>query len=130
MDSKRSRLAKLKTKSADPELWADSGKASTILKQISRLEKDIQLWDDLHRRRDDLEVLIEFAEAGEVELAEVSSELAAFQKIIEDVELKLMLGGEQDAADALLTIHPGAGGTESQDWAEMLYRMYTRWIEK
>jgi len=111
-------------------LWNDSAKASNILKQISRLEKEINLWSDLHRRYDDLGILIEFAEAGEVELAEVAGELNAFQSISEDVELKMMLGGEQDPADAILTIHPGAGGTESQDWAEMLFRMYTRWMEK
>jgi len=77
-----------------------------------------------------VEVLLEFAEEGEVTTGEVEKELTAYQTIIEDLELKLMLGGEQDTADAILQIHPGAGGTESQDWADMLYRMYKRWFEK
>jgi len=77
-----------------------------------------------------VEVLLEFAESGDAELEEVSTELKAYTKIIEDVELQMILGDEQDSQDAIVTIHPGAGGTESQDWAEMLYRMYTRWVEQ
>ncbi len=77
-----------------------------------------------------MEVLLEFAESGDAELEEVSTELKAYTKIIEDVELQMILGDEQDSQDAIVTIHPGAGGTESQDWAEMLYRMYTRWVEQ
>lgn len=73
---------------------------------------------------------MEFAESGDAELEEVSTELKAYTKIIEDVELQMILGDEQDSQDAIVTIHPGAGGTESQDWAEMLYRMYTRWVEQ
>lgn len=75
-------------------------------------------------------MLLEFAESGDAELEEVSTELKAYTKIIEDVELQMILGDEQDSQDAIVTIHPGAGGTESQDWAEMLYRMYSRWIEQ
>jgi len=77
-----------------------------------------------------VEVLLEFAESGEAEFEEVNDELKSYTIIIEDVELQMILGGEQDSQDAIVTIHPGAGGTESQDWAEMLYRMYTRWIEQ
>ena len=77
-----------------------------------------------------MEVLLEFAESGEAEFEEVNDELKSYTIIIEDVELQMILGGEQDSQDAIVTIHPGAGGTESQDWAEMLYRMYTRWFEK
>ena len=77
-----------------------------------------------------MEVLLEFAESGEAEFEEVNDELKSYTIIIEDVELQMILGGEQDSQDAIVTIHPGAGGTESQDWAEMLYRMYTRWIEQ
>jgi len=73
---------------------------------------------------------LEFAESGEAEFEEVNDELKSYTIIIEDVELQMILGGEQDSQDAIVTIHPGAGGTESQDWAEMLYRMYTRWIEQ
>lgn len=77
-----------------------------------------------------MEVLLEFAESGDAELEEVAEELQSYTKIIEEVELKMILGDEQDTLDAIVTIHPGAGGTESQDWAEMLYRMYSRWVEQ
>ena len=87
------------------------------------------MWQDLERRHGDVEVLLEFAEAGETEVGEVVKEFKEYQAIISNVELQLTLGDEEDAQDAILTIHPGAGGTESQDWAEMLYRMYSRWIE-
>ena len=88
------------------------------------------MWTDLSRRHDDVEVLFEFAEAGETELPEIQKELKAYQKIIDDVEMKLILGKPEDIKNAIISIHPGAGGTESQDWAQMLYRMYTRWAEK
>ena len=77
-----------------------------------------------------MEVLLEFAETSDAELEEVAEELQSYTKIIEEVELKMILGDEQDTLDAIVTIHPGAGGTESQDWAEMLYRMYSRWVEQ
>lgn len=73
--------------------------------------------------------MIEFAEAGESTVDEVGRELIAYQNIVQDAELRLTLGQEEDSQGAILTIHPGAGGTESQDWADMLFRMYSRWIE-
>ena len=82
------------------------------------------------RRHDDMEVLFEFVEEGETGLDEVEKELKQYQKIIDDVEMKLILGKPEDIQNAIISIHPGAGGTESQDWAQMLYRMYTRWAEK
>ena len=82
------------------------------------------------RRHDDMEVLFEFVEEGETGLDEVEKELRQYQKIIDDVEMKLILGKPEDIQNAIISIHPGAGGTESQDWAQMLYRMYTRWAEK
>jgi len=84
----------------------------------------------LETRHDDVEVLLEFTESGETEIEEVLEELQSYSKIIDDVELKMILGEEQDTQDAIVTIHPGAGGTESQDWAEMLFRMYSRWVEQ
>ena len=77
-----------------------------------------------------MEVLFEFAEEGETGLDEIQNELNLYQKIIDDVEMKLILGKPEDIQNAIMAIHPGAGGTESQDWAQMLYRMYKRWAEK
>ena len=73
--------------------------------------------------------MIEFYEAGEIEIEEISNELIKVVSLVEDLELKTILGEPQDSQNAIMTIHPGAGGTESQDWAEMLYRMYSRWFE-
>jgi len=117
-------------KSGAPDFWTDNNAAQAILKKISRFEKEITLWSDLEKRHSDVEVLLEFAENGDAEPEEVDEELHSYIKIIEEVELKMILGDEEDSQDAIVTIHPGAGGTESQDWAEMLYRMYTRWVEK
>ena len=77
-----------------------------------------------------MEVLFEFAEEGETSLDEIQNELNLYQKIIDDVEMKLILGKPEDIQNAIMAIHPGAGGTESQDWAQMLYRMYKRWAER
>jgi peptide chain release factor 2 len=114
----------------NPTFWNNKDNASNILKNISRLENNIKVWDDLEKIHDDITVLLEFAERGEVEDKEIIDELNNYEKIINDLELKLILGDNQDIQDAILTIHPGAGGTESQDWADMLFRMYSRYIER
>ena len=77
-----------------------------------------------------MEVLIEFAQAGDTDLDEAEHELKYYQKTIDNIEIKMILGKPEDIQGAIITIHPGAGGTESQDWAQMLYRMYSRWAEK
>ncbi|HIA94580.1 MAG TPA: peptide chain release factor 2 [Candidatus Marinimicrobia bacterium] len=130
LESRSNTLESLRVQSVDPDFWNDSQGATAILKRISRIEKEIVLWTDLTRRHDDMEVLFEFVEEGETGLDEVEKELKQYQKIIDDVEMKLILGKPEDIQNAIISIHPGAGGTESQDWAQMLYRMYTRWAEK
>jgi peptide chain release factor 2 len=95
-----------------------------------RLEDDQALRESLKRRGDDLGVLLEFVEAGEDVAADLERDLQAYEREIDVAETKKMLGGEHDRANAIVTIHPGAGGTESQDWAEMLMRMYLRWLER
>jgi peptide chain release factor 2 len=95
-----------------------------------RLEEDQTLRQSLTRRVDDLGVLVEWANAGEDVGADLARSLDEFQAEVEAAETKKMLGGEHDRANAIVTIHPGAGGTESQDWAEMLLRMYLKWVER
>ena len=129
LNLQESKLESLKKKSQDPSFWNDQHNASTILKNISRIENEIKIWSDLDKRNSDIAVLIEFAENGEVEDEEINNELIQYEKIIKDLELKLILGNKQDIQDAILTIHPGAGGKESEDWAFMLYRMYKRWSD-
>ena len=130
LDALANILEKLQAKSSESNFWDDSQRASSILKKISRIEKEIGFWQDLGRRHDDMEILFEFAEAGETDLNEIQTELNSYESNIEKIELRLLLGNPEDTQNAIITIHPGAGGTESQDWAQMLYRMYTRWAER
>ena len=130
LSTKQIKLEKFREESVLPDFWNDNKSASGLLKKISLLEKEIELWANLKLSQGDVQVLIEFAETGETSTEEVNSELVKFINTIEDLELKMILGDPQDTQDAIITIHPGAGGTESQDWAEMLYRMYSRWIER
>jgi peptide chain release factor 2 len=129
-ESKESVLAKLRKESIASDFWNDNNKASSILKKISLIEKELELWQDFERRHGDLEVLFEFAESDEASESDIVVELSEYEIAIGNVELKLKLSGELDTSNAILTIHPGAGGTESQDWADMLYRLYSRWIER
>jgi peptide chain release factor 2 len=95
-----------------------------------RVEDDLTLRDSLRRRADDISVLIEWANAGEDVASDLTRALDELQQEVEAAEIRKMLGGEHDRANAIVTIHPGAGGTESQDWAEMLFRMYLKWSER
>jgi peptide chain release factor 2 len=95
-----------------------------------RLEQDRDLILSLKKKNDDLAVLIEWADAGEPVDAEFAQALDALDQEVQAGEIKKMLGGPHDAKNAIITIHPGAGGTESQDWAAMLLRMYMRWMER
>lgn len=103
------------------------------MREISARKEWVDAFDKVTRQADDLHVLIEIAEENEEDpdiLKECEAEAQALWKAVEDLEFRNMLSGENDKKNALLTIHPGAGGTESQDWAQMLYRMYLRWIER
>ncbi len=120
----------MRHESAEPDFWNDNTLATTTLKKISVLEKEIELLMTLDLAKSDVGVLLEFAESGDINLNEIILELENFVSKVKDLELKMILGNPKDLQDAIITIHPGAGGTESQDWAQMLYRMYSRWVEK
>ena len=123
-------LNDLKEKSTHPDFWNDNKKASAILRNVSRIEKEINIWSDIEQKHNDVDVLFEFYEEDEISLDDLIIEVKKYNDVIEELELKMILGREEDTQDAILTIHPGAGGTESQDWVQMLYRMYGRWAEK
>ena len=110
-------------------MWENNSESTTVMKKISFLEKDITLRKNLVQKAEDVEVLFEFLNENQVEEEEVKKELKIFSNLLKEFELKLILNGDNDINDAIITIHPGAGGTESQDWAEMLYRMYSMWAE-
>jgi peptide chain release factor 2 len=101
-----------------------------VLQRRRRLEQDRELAASLRKRTDDLGVLFEWAAAGEAVDAELAQAVESLDQEVQAGEIKKMLGGEHDRRNAIVTIHPGAGGTESQDWAEMLLRMYMRWTER
>jgi len=109
------------------DLWSDQQSAQKVLQRRKRVEADLDLLKRLRGREDDTRVLIEWLEAGEDVQKDLGSSLDDLQGIVEGAEFQKMLGGEHDRANAILTINAGAGGTDSQDWAEMLLRMYLRW---
>ena len=125
-----SSISGLKKQSIDPKFWDNKNKASRILKKIVRVEKEVELWEKIENKKNDIEVLFEFFDEGEINIEEIYLEVKNFNNSIEDIELKTILGRDEDTQNAILTIHPGAGGTESQDWVQMLYRMYGRCQKK
>ncbi len=115
---------------AAPEFWKDQEAAQKVLPRRKRLEADLALLKRLRTQEDDTRVLVEWRAAGEDVETDLRSSLATLASIVEGAEFQKMLGGEHDRANAILTINSGAGGTESQDWAEMLLRMYLRWCDR
>jgi peptide chain release factor 2 len=115
---------------AAPEFWKDQEAAQKVLQRRKRVESDLGLLNRLKAQEDDARVLVEWQEAGEDVEGELRPALGALGTLIEGAEFQNMLGGEHDRANAILSINSGAGGTESQDWAEMLLRMYLRWCER
>ncbi|MCP1384269.1 peptide chain release factor 2 [Runella sp. CRIBMP] len=129
-DTKKERLTELQQIQSQPEFWNDNTKAEQTMKEVRGLKSWTESYESVDGRLGDLETLQEFLELGEATEAEVEAEYQAMLKVLEEVELKKMLSNEEDQLNAVLEINSGAGGTESQDWAEMLYRMYVRWAEK
>jgi peptide chain release factor 2 len=115
---------------AQPDFWKDQAEAQAVLQRRRRLEQEVQMVDGLKTREEDLSVLVEWAQQGEAVERELAEGLDALERDVELAETRKILGGEHDLKNAIVTIHPGAGGTESQDWAEMLLRMYLRWTER
>ncbi len=111
-------------------MWSDPERARQLQQRRARLGQDIEEARTLARLLDDARTLLELAREGEDVGADLARAMEALERRAEEVELGTLLTGAHDAADALLEIHPGAGGTESQDWAAMLLRMYTRWAER
>jgi peptide chain release factor 2 len=101
-----------------------------VLQRRRRAEDERALARSLHRQADDLAVLVDWARQGEDVSTDLATALETFARDVQAAEIRTMLSGELDRKNAIITIHPGAGGTESQDWAEMLMRMYLRWMER
>jgi peptide chain release factor 2 len=99
------------------------------MRERKRLEETLSSDAELQRRSEDITAFFDLAREGEDVTADLEREVDALRKVLEELETRTLLSGEHDSLNAILTIHPGAGGTESQDWAEMLHRMYLRWAE-
>ena len=123
-------LAETEQRIASPDFWNNQAAAQQVMQRRRRLAEDQGLRQSLRRRADDLAVLFEWANSGEEVVDDLARGLDELQQEVEAAETKKMLSGEHDGANAIVTIHPGAGGTESQDWAEMLMRMYVKWSER
>ncbi len=131
VDGKLKELAPLDVEVAEPNFWDDNTAAQKILKRRSTLQRSVQIWEDLHKEKEDLETLVAMSEEENDDslLDECAAMVASLEKQLGEAELKAMLSGDQDSNNALVSINSGAGGTESQDWAQMLFRMYLRWGE-
>lgn len=116
----------------EPNFWDNRELAQRTTKEISNYKRIIEEWQDVYDLYEDTVVLLElFRDSGDSSFEkELDNTLPKLEMVVEQLELTSLLNGEYDQNNAILTIHPGAGGTESQDWASMLWRMYTRWAEK
>jgi len=116
---------------AGPGFWNNNLRAKEVIAQANLRKDWVEAWRQLDKKCTDAADLLEMVEDGDAaSLAEIENDLKSLDQGVETLEYRHMLRGEDDARDAIMTIHPGAGGTESQDWAEMLLRMYTRWMER
>lgn len=130
LEEKKRQIHENELAAQDPTFWDDPKKAEVLLKKTRQLKYWVESCEKLQTRIDDLEVLIEFYQDGAGSEAEIDELHEDLIRDIEELELKNMLSGEEDALNAVLQITAGAGGTESCDWANMLLRMYTMWGEK
>ena len=126
----RSEAAELAQQMSRPGFWDDPEKAKEVSARFSRVEGRMRLLEDLRGSLADSEELLELAEDDGELLSEVEEELSRVERVLEEQEVARLFTGEYDEGDAILTINSGAGGVDSQDWAEMLARMYRRWAER
>ncbi|WP_164216651.1 peptide chain release factor 2 [Virgibacillus sp. YIM 98842] len=131
LDKKKERIKELELEMADPSFWNDQDTAQAVISEANGLKGYVNSFQDLEERIENVEVSYELVkEENDQELFDdLQSEITELKKGINDFELQMLLSEPYDANNAILELHPGAGGTESQDWASMLLRMYQRWAE-
>ena len=129
---KKNRLRELDSVVGREDFWNDPEKATALLKERTRILELVQEWDEMRGELEDAELLLEMAheESDKGAEADVAKQLADLEKRMKSFSIHIMLDGEDDTRNAIVSINAGAGGTDAQDWAEMLLRMYTRWIDK
>ena len=126
----KSELAGIEQKLSDPNLWSNPQLSQPLMRDRKRIEALLTDDAELARRTDDVEAYFELAREGEPVEADIEREIQSLNSFAEAMEARTLLSSETDPLNAIVTVHPGAGGTESQDWAEMLMRMYLRWAEQ
>ena len=129
---KEMELKELEKKTLEEDFWSDSSNSTKVLSQIKKLKVKCTEYRNIENELNNLEELTELVnlEPDEDVAKDIIKNTKKMQKQLEKLEISTLLSGKYDSNNAIVTIHPGAGGTESQDWAEMLYRMYTRWATK
>ncbi len=130
VETKTQELKKLEEQASAPDFWSDQEKAQKALQHRAKVERAINTAERLARLVDDIEVLFDFAVEDEGSASELRSSLAVLTRLVDESETQMLLGGENDARNAIVAINAGAGGTDAQDWAEMMLRMYLRWSER
>ena len=128
--AKKSQLAAIEKQTADPEFWNNSAKSRSVMQERKRLVQAIESEKELSQRAADLEAFFELAAEGESVEDEIAAELKSLEERADQIESEALLSAEHDHSNAIVVLHSGAGGTESQDWTEMLLRMYVRWAER
>src|SRR5690606_42093032 len=117
---------------ADPDFWQDQEKAQKVIQEVKELKDQVEGFEKLNQQYEEIELMLELLEEEDDPdlFQEQVHSLKQLNKEVDQFEIALMLSGPYDRNSAFIELHPGAGGTESQDWADMLFRMYTRWAEK
>ena len=128
--SLRQQLSVIDQQAAEPGLWSNPEKSQQVMRERKRLQDVLRTEDELVRREGDIQAYFDLAKEGENVEPELRAEIDSLRQLIDRIETESLLSGENDGRNAIVTIHPGAGGTESQDWADMLLRMYLRWGER
>jgi peptide chain release factor 2 len=123
-------LTEIEKQASDPNLWSNPQKSQQVMREKKRLEDMLANETNLVRHGDDISAYFDLAREGESVEADLRREIDSLRQLVDRLETETLLSGENDARNAIVTIHPGAGGTESQDWADMLLRMYLRWAER
>lgn len=132
IENKKKRIAELDRMMEEPDFWADPEKANQLSTEDKHLKDDLKTFTDLQQSYEDIGALIDMAEEEDDQgsVSEVREMLDEFEEKLDEMSTRLLLSGEYDDMNAILRLNAGAGGTESNDWAGMLYRMYTRWAER
>jgi peptide chain release factor 2 len=131
IDEARTRLVELEEQASAPDLWDDADRARQVTSEMSSVREDVELMDELDRRLSDVQTLYELArdEDDDSFEAEVAESVAGLVRDLDKLELRALFSGEHDERDAICEVHSGAGGTDAQDWAQMVLRMITRWAQ-